>query len=58
MLPTHSSKNGDKVGCKTILNNIKSMKQLPDKLSIYSAGVLAIDLSLEIILKKQIVIKP
>lgn len=43
----------DKAGCLTILNSIKSMKQLLDK-SIYSAEVLAKYLALETVSKNKL----
>ena len=46
---TDGSKSGDRVGCAAVLNNTKSLRRLPNKSSIYSAEILAIDLALDII---------
>ena len=46
---TDGSKDGDRVGCGTIINNISFKQRLPSNASIFTAEVTAIDLALDAI---------
>ena len=46
---TDGSKDGDRVGCSTIINNTSFKQRLPSNASIFTAEVTAIDLALDAI---------
>ena len=49
ILNTDWSKDNDKVGCGTIVNNMYFKQRLPSNASIYTAEVTEIDLALDAI---------